>query len=497
MNLQAWRDRLKPGDLPIFRHTHATLRTLSPRRESIAARDVAHVVLADPLATLHLLHSLNLRVLERYGTEVTGVEQALMLQGLGAYLDAAGRLPVVEDSPAGQDAGQLAALQALTRRAQHAAWQARDFAVLHADVRAEEVEVAALLAHVPEYLLWLRTPDTAAKLRRLCRHESLANAVQQGLGVPLADLRLGVLADWSIPPVTLDLLAEQGATRARPLILAACLNLAERCQRGWWEAGLATDYAVLGNVANVPLDEIIRNVHANAVRVARHGQWLTQPPAAAWLPMIPGPWPHEPDAERHAAPAAKAPATMAAPARVVRHAGPPPGNPLLRQALKQLETGNLDDPPSLNRLCGLILKGLRAGLGLERALIALITPDGQRLRCRLTQGVRAEDPLRQFEFPLASRDLFGQLMARMQGVWINPDNRARLWPLVRPELRQAIGAGDFYAMSLHTDNGPFGLVYADGGQSQAGLDADRYRDFKLFCQLAADELGKALPADGA
>jgi hypothetical protein len=493
MTLDQWREKLRPGDIPIFRHTQAQLRALSPRRDEIGARDMATVLLADPLATLHILHTLNKRVMERYGTEVLTVEHALMMQGLGVYLDAARHLPVLEDTPAGKDVKCLAALQALTRRAQHAAWQARDFAVLHADIRAEEVEVAALLAYAPEYLLWLRAPDTAKALRRERRRMPAQEAEQQVLGLSMKALRLAVLEDWSIPPTTLDLLDDKNAGRARQVILAACLDMADRSERGWWDEGLLADYAALSGVENTPLEVVIANAHANAARVARHGDWLPQPPAAAWGPMIPGPWPPEADEEEiqptQTTQTTVSPPPAAAQAEEDHAICPMPDKQVLREALQGIE-GHLDGSLTLNQMFAIILKGLHTGLGLSRILFAMVTPDGLKVKARFTLGVKAEDPLRHFEFPLAGKDLFCQLMGKMQGVWVNEGNREKLWPMISPALQKVIGTGDFYAMSLHVDNKPIGLIYADRGHGQCGLDPLTYTDFKMLCLQAARGLGK-------
>jgi hypothetical protein len=177
-------DRLQAGPLPIFRHTHETLASFGSRREQIGAREIANEILADPFATLYLLHSINLRASERSGAEVNTVEHALMMHGISAFLDAAKRWPILEDIPAGFNPRVLTALQKLSRRAQHAAWQARDFAVLHSDVRAEEVQVAALLHFAPELLLWLRSPETAIALDRKRRKTTTGEAEITVLGSP-------------------------------------------------------------------------------------------------------------------------------------------------------------------------------------------------------------------------------------------------------------------------------------------------------------------------
>ncbi len=509
-------ERLQPGELPIFRRTHAMLAAFGIRREQITAREVAAEILADPLATLYTLHSINKRVSERSGTEVNTVEHTLMMQGIGAFLDAARRLPILENTPAGRDERTLAALQGLARRAQHAAWQARDFAVLHSDIRAEEVQVAALLAFTPEMLLWLRTPDLAVRLRRQRRRVSAAKAETAVLGDTLPGLRLKLLENWNIPPLTLDLLGPTNAERARQTILAACLDIAQRSDRGWWDERLMESYIALASVENTALETIIATVHANAARVARSCDWLDAPPAATWGPMIPGEWPPEEDDEEETAQAEQpvaaavqaeptarpprpaepvhveqtAPPRRPAPAEEPEHnICPMPDKQVFREALNGIE-GHLDGSLTLNQMSAVILKGLHTGLGLSRIIFAMVTPDGLRVKSRFTLGISADDPLRHFEFELAHKDLFCQLMGKMQGVWLNEGNRQKLWPMINPKLQAMLGTGDFYTMSLYNGSKPMGLIYADRGKGECGLDPLTYTDFKMLCLQAARGLGK-------
>jgi hypothetical protein len=141
-----------------------------------------------------------------------------------------------------------------------------------------------------------------------------------------------------------------------------------------------------------------------------------------------------------------------------------------------------------------ILKGLHSGLGLSRILFAMPTPDGARVKSRFTLGIAADDALRQFDFALGAKDLFGQLMAKMQGVWLNEGNRAKLWPMIDPRLQRMIGEGEFFAMSLYQGDKPLGLIYADRGHGACGLDPLTYTDFKMLCIQAARGLGKIRPA---
>ena len=516
-----WLERLQPGEIPIFGRTHRILAEFAPRRERLTAREIAQEVMSDPLATLSVIHAINKKLGQRYGTEVVTVEHALMMQGIGAYLDTARALPILEDTPAGLDPHALRALHALARRAQHAAWQARDFAVLHSDIHAEEVQVAAILHHLPEMLLWLRAPQEARRLRRLSRTSaSPGEAESEVLGQNLQALRMRVLEAWNVPELTRDLLDERYAARPRQTILAACLDIARRGERGWWDEAFLAAYDALAGVESQPLEQVIATVHANAARAARACDWLTATPAAAWVPMIPGPWPEEEDdspaseeASVQPAPAPTAPIAIPATAgpssagdRGPSPAGGKPAGPepapeaeyaicpmpdkqILRETLQGIE-GHLDGSLTLNQMSAIVLKGLHSGLGLTRILFAMITPDGERVKSRFTLGIPAEDPMRHFEFRLDGKDLFAQLMGKMQGVWINEGNRERLWPMVDTRLRTLIGAGDFYAMSLFNGSKPIGLIYADRGHGECGLDPLTYTDFKMLCLQAARGLGK-------
>jgi hypothetical protein len=166
-----------------------------------------------------------------------------------------------------------------------------------------------------------------------------------------------------------------------------------------------------------------------------------------------------------------------------------PDKQVFREALKGIE-GHLDGTLTLNQMSAVILKGLHTGLGLSRIIFAMQTPDGLRVKSRFTLGISADDPLRHFEFELAGKDLFCQLMGKMQGVWLNDDNRQKLWPMIHPKMQAMLGDGEFYTMSLYNGSKPLGLIYADRGKGECGLDPLTYTDFKMLCLQAARGLGK-------
>lgn len=486
MTLEQWLARLRPGETPVFRHTKQALLDLVPRGEQLSAKEIAAPILADPLATLRLIYNANNRSSRFFGTEVATVEHAVLMQGVGVFLGKVNDLPVLEDTPQGHDKEILASLYRLARLAQHASWQARDFGTLYHDTRAEELQVAAVLYYAPEFLFWLDAPDIAEELAQLRRRLPSAEAEKQAIGFALPPLREMLLESWKIPEVTRGLIKVEEGGHARRRILWAALDIAHRSRQGWWNGRLLECYEALAEIERMPVDQVIATVHDNALRAARAGSWVHAAPAAAWLPMEPGEWPQDREIAE-----AKAPVPEQ---EVVEHtACPMPNRTVLEETIAHIE-GHLDGSMTLSQMLAVILKGLHVGLGLSRVLFALITPDGKRVKCRFTLGISSMDPLRHFEFALDSQDLFGILMGKMQSVWMNEENRGKLWPRVSPELRARIGRGDFYTMSLFGNGKPIGLIYADRGHGDCALDKQTYEDFKMLCLEAAKGLSKVKPA---
>ncbi len=484
LTLEHWLTRLKPGATPVFRHTKEALMKLAPRGEQLSAKEIATPLLADPLASLRVIFNANNRASSRYNTEVTTVEHAILMQGVNVFLDQARDLPVLESTPQGRDKDILGSLYRLARLAQHAAWQARDFATLHHDLHADELQMAAVLYYAPEFLLWLDAPDIADQLAQARRTVLSAEAEQNVLGFAMPPLRLMLLEAWKIPDGIRDLLDEKHADRPRQAILKAALKISHRSRQGWWDTRLLESYQALSDTVGIPRDQVIHTVHSNAIRVARANHWVPAPPAAAWLPMLEGEWPQ--DSER------KPPTVAAVPEQKPTDEEPHticpmPVRSILDETIASIQ-GHLDGSLSLSQMLAIILKGLHTGLGLSRVLFALLTPDGKRVKCRFTLGIPSDDPLRQFEFALDNKDLFGLVMRKMQGVWVNEENRGKLWPMVDPQLRGMIGRGDFYAMSLYGNDRPLGLIYADRGHGDCELDARTYSDFKMLCLEAAKGL---------
>jgi HD-like signal output (HDOD) protein len=486
---RSWLERLKPvAPLPVFGHSLVQFRALRDVAEILTAADVARVVLPDPFFVLNVLHVANSRVSRPLGAEITTVEHAIVMLGIEPALRRFGELRTAEQDLAA-DRHALSAVYELARRSQHAAWQARDFAVLRADIYAEEVWVAALLAFVPELVIALKFPEDFRGLRRTGANPQAQRAA---IGASLVELRQAFLESWLVPELTRDLLdpSRRDRPRVRDVLLAS--QIAEHAERGWWRQELRQSVREAAGLLHKTEGEMATIIHRNAVAAARALPWNPAPSAAAWLPMLEGEWPAEADEQRVPAQEFQAGHQGGVFAAEAAHGEAVcliPHRDKFDAVMAQFEP-DAASGMDLPQLAVLLLKGLREGLGLSRVLFAQVAPDGAWVKPRFSLGVPDDAPLKRFAFPLTGGHLFHRLMTKPQGIWYGEENRKKFESLLPDPLRVILGR-EFLAMSVQVNGRPFALIYADRGAGDAcHLDNAVYTSFKLLCLKAGQRLAR-------
>ncbi len=477
-SLNEWVAFLEDQDVPVLRRTIRELERLRPSAERLTASQLAVVVLRDPLMTLKLLRLANSARRGRLGTEITSVEHAIMMLGAVPLFKKFTSLVALEDMLAQQPLALTSVLQVYSRSL-HAAYQARQWAIQHQDIRVEEVYIAALLHDMSNIMLWVYAPQRAREIRDAVWREHLHYGVahEKIMGFSVADFRLALAAAWRFPEMLAELVdcRNAGVPRAQGVLLG--VSIAHMAERGWYGARMEATLEAMADNLNLPLETTTWLVHQTAVAAARHWQWYGVPPAAAWLPMLPGTW-----EEEHSPVAAL---------NLKEDGGdsvclmPDPFS--LQQVMDEI-SAHLDGSLDLHDMMTLVLRGMHEGLGLNRIVFSLISRDREFLKTKYVHGVAPASPLRQFEVDLRSSNLFVRLLEKMQGVWFSSANAKTLAPMIPPEVQKIIGAGEFFAMSIFVHGKPVGLFYADREHGECSLDEHSYIEFKKLCVRAADGL---------
>lgn len=162
-----------------------------------------------------------------------------------------------------------------------------------------------------------------------------------------------------------------------------------------------------------------------------------------------------------------------------------PGDPLLQLSIIQQITAMVTEGAALNSVLVKILEGLNRGVGFDRALLALLSPDRSMYQGRITMGQNT-DPLRiAVSGPFKENaDLFCRVM--FEGADLLIENVADpAWnSLFPPQRAAALGTTCFVIAGVRSGSKPIGLFYADNGIGSSSITPEQRRGFSQFIAQA-------------
>lgn len=258
-DLETWLLFFSGADLPVLRHTARKLDEMREKIDRINGRDIANVVLQDPLMTVKVLTYIQPFAGKSLRSEITTIASAVMMVGVEPFFEKFKDLITVEQMLKTEPQAMLGTLQ-LIRRVQRAAHYAREWAIWRQDVNVEEVTIATLLHDLTEILLWCFAPKLASDIRDLQKNDrSLRStaAQEQVLGIHLIDLQLALCRAWHLPQLLSNLMdpAQVDQPRIRNVLLA--VDLARHSANGWSDAALPDDFVALEKLLHLNRDSLI------------------------------------------------------------------------------------------------------------------------------------------------------------------------------------------------------------------------------------------------
>jgi HDOD domain len=487
-------DELTAQPLPIFEHSARAFRKVSLEGGN-TFEAYGDIILKDPGLALHTLNELRAGSNKPLRTEISSMAQATMMLGV----DRAKRLtmghPQLEHSLSGY------AKQGYIRtacRAFHAAFQAWDWAHIKNDHAPDEVLLATLLHDVAEMALWVAAPEQMHQFRQLMLKDGLPTDEAQyvAFGESLEHFSREIAARWHLPGLVNDALRPENANLPRVRGVMLAVQLARSTERGWYWEKAERVLPQIADYLDASLDKIVPHLHKNAVRAAHEAPFFKARYAATLLPMLPGG--EQLSIDEEFPEASPEPQTTEQAIRgngendTPGESGPsaqicllPQAN-IFKQTLLDLHQGL--GKMELNELMRKTVHGMHDGIGLNRAVFCMLTPKGDKLTSRYMLGSDNDPIFSRFEIALNQPHLFTRLMEKQVSLWINDDNRKKFWPLMPDETKVLIKTNSFFAMSIHVNNEPIGLFYADRRSLDCKLDEPAYKQFRQICQFAAKGL---------
>jgi len=473
--IAGWVARINRSELAALGATvQEVQRVIGDQRSSVA--QLSEVVLRDAALSARLLKIANSPAYAVSTEPVTTVTRAATLLGfdavrsicitsrlLDALLGAGGLAPGVADRLLERIATAL-----------HAATQARMMMGGAAERSREEVFLAAVLGGIGESAFWgLPDPQVTELHARLsapgCPHET---AIGDMVGGSFAELSAALLRSWGLAEAV-HLAGTDGDERAGHALRLAGDLAGQVAADGWRPRNLEPllrQIAILTNVTEEDAAHRARDCARQAQELAAcFGAGVlaqrmigsTDTPPAAGSRSGPAPkkaLPGHPDAARQA------------------------------QALEELAACAANGA-DINALLQVAMDGVHEGIGMDRTIAALLSPDRASLQTRLWRGNGGREWSTAFRFDVPEgRNILRECVTGFAHARYDAAAPGTLHRLVPRELRRFADGRDFLLAPIAVGGRAIGVLYADRSPSGRAIGEE---DFAAFRRLS-QQLGNSL-----
>lgn len=269
-DLDAWVEHYSQADLPILLRTTVELDKLQVDVDKVNGRNLAQVILSDPLMTLRVLSYLEKRRHKSQQTDIVTIDRALVMMGIGPFFRDFAQLPTLEESLKAHPQALLGALKVITRARKATHW-ARDWAIYRHDLDIEEITVATLLHDSTELLMWCFAPSLMQQVAALQKAQPglrSALAQQEVFGFALEELQKALIQAWHLPQLLTQLLDPASSNNPRLQNITLAVDLARHSAKGWKDPALPDDLKALSELLHVNQETVLRRLGVDPAELA-------------------------------------------------------------------------------------------------------------------------------------------------------------------------------------------------------------------------------------
>lgn len=450
--------QIRERDMPAFSRTVASIGVLAGD-EKASASSLAAIILQDAALTTKVLKLANSVYFNPARSHISTVSRALVVLGFDVVAGIAVSLVLIDSLLSGGVRERVVTEMA---RSFHAAVQARTLAAMQGVGNPEEVFISALLARVGEMAFWCFGDEAAQSLdTALATGVPAELAESEVLGFRLRQISVGLAREWRLGALLLNTLERGEGGGGSEASVTIAHQFAAAVESGWGSPQARQAIAKMARHAGRSADELMPLLVENAAAAVRAAAAYGVVDAAKQIPT-PEPAPAEESVE------------------VEESSGP---NPLLQLKILRDLSMLLGGRPSLNDILTLALEGIYRGIGMDRALFALVSADRRKLLGRAALGSGATAFCQAFQFTLDASpgELINSVVGLQQPFVIRNAFEAtqRLDRLIR-----AGGMTPCMLAPIVVQGRAIGLFYADriaGGE----ISEEDAQGFFHFAQQAA------------
>ena len=261
-SLAAWVAFFSEACLPVLRHTEQELTELRDSATKSNARLISSAILHDPLMTIRVLAYIAVHRKQSQHTDITTIERALMMIGMGPFFRDFANLPLIENQLKTYPRALLGLLKTINRSRKAMHW-ARDWAVLRHDLDVDEIAVATLLYDFPEILMWCFAPSLGLQVQEKQKTDRNLRSIAvqtEVYGIPLYQIKQALAETWHLPQLLITLMDPEHAEHPRVRNVKLAVDLARHCANGWDDAAIPDDLKGIGELIHLNQDAVLQRL---------------------------------------------------------------------------------------------------------------------------------------------------------------------------------------------------------------------------------------------
>ena len=474
--LNHWVKRISEQEIPIFKYTVNAINDVVADEDTSTA-ELAQVILQDATLTARILRLANSISYNPTGSPINTISRAIVFIGFDLVRELSLSLAVIEALLNKKNREHQLQLMA---RAFHAAVQARAFAIERDDDAPEEVFIAALLYHIGEMAFASISCDEADEISKLMEERGFQPAMAQRevLGFTFDQLTVGLTQDWHLSDLLHSAINNPSLSNPRIRNIVYSQELAERTEVSWDGKKVAELIKKIAKHIDMDSSKTKDWLCDNAQQAAQVAEIFGAGSIIEFLPI--------PDI-------CKADDQATTEEEDLIFTEP---DPLLQLSVLRDLSRLLEEKPNLNLILEIILEGIYRGIGMDRVLFAVITPDKKMLRGKHALGHNSLLFTEMFAFDITDKTLFSLLLKKTDAVWIKDTQAPEYAKAVNADMRNRLACKAFFASPLVINNTPIGLIYADRQSTNRPLDAESFESFSHFCHQAHLAISHLSPRKG-
>lgn len=463
--LQEWIHRISEEEMPIFKYTTETITRVTDDDDT-SSGELANVILQDASLTARILKLANSNYYNPTAAPINTISRAIVFIGFNLVRDLSLSLAIIDALLKNKPKARVMEVMS---RSFHAAVQARNIAEQVGDDSPEEIFIATLLHELGEMAFWCIAKDEGDVLIEAMGDSDLGSAeVQQEiLGFTFGQLTLGLTQNWHLSDLLNSAINKPNFKNPRIQNIVHAIEISKQSLKGWNSPEMKKQITKLAKHLNLDEKETLKMVTDNAQHAVELAQSYGATSAAQLIPL-------------------SSSAAKIEDIEEIPEANFPEADPMLQLNILRDLSSMLETKPSLNLILELILEGIHRGIGMDRALLALLNREKNQLHAKYVVGMNNDKLQEKFAFPVdpSMPNIFALALAKKQPIWVTDIKAAEFSEYMTPHIKSVLGASQFFLAPIIINQKPIGIFYSDRQPSKRELDTAAFESFKHFSQQA-------------